>query len=71
MANTAELVAKEFNRFRGRLLGFVEACDLPDKQEHAMKQLVKSLSYDAEERLVDVLDVHGDHARERDTDRRR
>jgi hypothetical protein len=58
MASTAELVAKEFNRFRGRLLGFVEACDL-------------SLSYDAEERLVDVLDVHGDHARERDTDRRR
>lgn len=55
MEDTAELVAREFNRLRGRLLGFVEACDLPDKQERAMKQLVKSLSYDAEERILEVL----------------
>lgn len=54
--NTAveEAVAREMNRLRGRLLGFIEACGLPDSQERGMKQLTKSLTYDAEERIIEV-----------------
>lgn len=47
-----ETVALELNRLRGRLLGFIEACGLPASQERGMKQLTKSLSYDAQERIL-------------------
>lgn len=52
---TEELVAVELNRLRGRLCGLIESWGLPHRQERAAKQLVKSLSYDSEERILEAI----------------
>jgi hypothetical protein len=49
-------VRRSFNRLRGKLCGFVEACGLPEKQERAIVSTLKNLSYDAESDIVDLLD---------------
>lgn len=49
-------IAREFNTLRGRVLGFIEACGLPERQEDGMKQTFKSLTYDAEQRLKDLFE---------------
>lgn len=43
-----EEVHLAFDRMRGRLAGFVEACGLNAKQERGLVSTMKSLSYDTE-----------------------
>jgi len=50
-----DLIAEEFNRLRGRLLGLIESWGLPDKQESGAKNTLKSLSYDAQARISDLV----------------
>jgi hypothetical protein len=54
------ILNEEFNRMRGRILGLIEACGLPDRQETGIKNTFKTLSYDAQERIFEVLDGAGD-----------
>lgn len=51
---SAEL-AKEFNNLRGRILGLIESWGLPEVQERGCKSTFKSLTYDAQARLADLL----------------
>lgn len=53
-----EKIRKEMNRMRGRLAGFIEAVGLPEKQERGAIATLKSLSYDAEKLIIDL--VFGD-----------
>lgn len=48
-------VRKEFNKSRGRLAGLIESWDLGERRERAMIQTMKSLSYDAENDLVELI----------------
>lgn len=48
-------IRREFNRMRGRLLGFLEAVGMPEKQEEGAKATLKSLSYDAENLIIDLI----------------
>jgi hypothetical protein len=50
-----ETVREDMNRLRGRLFQFVEAIGLPDKQENAVKGLVRTLTYDAQANLEAAL----------------
>lgn len=50
-----ELIAEEFNRLRGRLLGLIESWGLPEKQESGAKNTLKSLSYDAQARITEIV----------------
>lgn len=43
-----EAIAKEFNRLRGRLAGFIEACSLSPRQERGLVSTMKSMTYDTE-----------------------
>lgn len=47
---------REFNRFRGKLAGFIEACGLPERQERAIISTMKQLSYEAEASVVDLIE---------------
>jgi hypothetical protein len=49
------LVRDEYNRFRGRMFQAVEAIGLPDKQERALKGLIRQLSYDGQAALEQTL----------------
>lgn len=46
---------REFDRFRGKLAGFIEACGLPERQERALVSTMKQLSYEAEAGIKTVL----------------
>lgn len=48
-------VRKEFNRARGRLAGLIESWGLDGRREHAMIQTMKSLSYDSENAIVELI----------------
>jgi hypothetical protein len=50
-----ESIRKEFNKMRGRILGFFEAIGLPEKQEEGVKATFKSLSYESENRIVELV----------------
>lgn len=52
----AALVAAEFNRLRGRLLGLIESWGVPERQEQGMKQTLKSLTYDSEKIIKDLVE---------------
>jgi hypothetical protein len=41
-------IHREFNRLRGRLAGFIEACSLSPRQERGLVSTMKSLTYDTE-----------------------
>lgn len=41
-------VADEYNRLRGKLCGLIESWGLSDKRERAMISTLKSLTYDSE-----------------------
>ncbi len=49
------LIHRSYDRLRGRLCGFVEACGLPQAQERGLIQTLKSLSYDDEAHLVEAV----------------
>ncbi len=48
-------VRTEFNRARGRLAGLIESWGLEARQERGAIATMKSLSYDAENRIVDLV----------------
>jgi hypothetical protein len=48
-------VRSDMNRLRGRLFQAVEAAGLPDKQEHALKGVIRNTTYDAQADLESVL----------------
>lgn len=50
------VVTDEFNRLRGRLCGLIESWGLPERQERGAIQTLKSLSYDSEKVVKDLLD---------------
>ncbi len=58
MADTPaeSLLAQEFNRLRGRLSGLIESWNLPPKQERAAISTLKSLSYDSQKAIKEILE---------------
>lgn len=48
-------IAQEFNTLRGRILGLIESWGLPERQEKGCKSTFKSLTYDAEQRVKDLV----------------
>lgn len=48
-----EIVHRALNRFRGKCCGFVEACNLPERQERGIVSTLKSLSYDVEKEIIE------------------
>jgi hypothetical protein len=50
------LLAEEFNRIRGRLCGMIEAVGLPERQERGAVSTLKSLTYDAQERIGSLVE---------------
>ena len=50
-----EQIRKEFNKSRGRLAGLVESWGLDEHRERAMIATMKSLSYDSENAIVDLI----------------
>lgn len=49
-------VASEFNVLRGRILGLIESWGLPERQEKGCKSTFKSLTYDAEARIKELIE---------------
>ena len=56
MSEQERLLVEEFNRIRGRMCGLIESWGLPERQERGAIQTLKSLSYDAQERITEILD---------------
>ncbi len=54
------IISDEFNRLRGRVLGLIESWGLPERQENGAKNTFKSLSYDAQARITEILDDEAD-----------
>lgn len=50
-----EVVASEYNRLRGRLCGLVESWGLDSKRERAMISTLKSLTYDSEKLVKELV----------------
>lgn len=49
------------NRLRGRLFGAIEATGMKEKQENAIKGLIRQLTYDAQRDLESLLRENGKH----------
>lgn len=55
---TSEAIAQvreDMNRLRGRLFEAIEVAGLPEKQENALKGLVRKTSYEAQADLESIL----------------
>lgn len=50
-----ETLRTDMNRLRGKLFGAIEAAGLPERQENALKGLIRTLSYDAQAGLESAL----------------
>lgn len=50
-----EVVTDSMNRLRGRCCGLVESWGLDEKRERAMIQTLKSLSYDTQKEIMEVI----------------
>lgn len=53
------LVIEEFNRLRGKMCGLIESWGLPERQERGAISTFKSLSYDAEKTIKELVDDDG------------
>jgi hypothetical protein len=66
MANVAgaiEQLREDMNRLRGRLFQSIEAVGLPEKQENAMKGVIRSTTYDAQANVEAALrGADGNHS---------
>lgn len=51
-------IRDDMNRLRGRLFGAIEAVGLPERQENAVKGLIRQLTYDAQANLEATLRGH-------------
>lgn len=49
------LIREEFNRMRGRLCGLIESWGLPERQERGCVNTLKSLSYDSEKVITELV----------------
>lgn len=49
-------ITEEFNRLRGRLCGLIESWGLPEKQERGAIQTLKSLSYDSQKIITELVE---------------
>jgi hypothetical protein len=55
MLEREDAVVNEFNRVRGRLCGLVESWGLDERRERAMISTLKSLTYDSEKIIKDLV----------------
>jgi hypothetical protein len=55
MADVEATLAAEFNTLRGRVLGLIESWGLPPRQEQGAKQTFKSLTYDAQAKIAELV----------------
>lgn len=53
---TEDPVAAEYNRLRGRLCGLIESWGLPERQERGMISTLKSLTYDSEAIMKELIE---------------
>lgn len=51
-----EVVVREFNSLRGRLLTIIESANLPQKQEKALTTLIKNVSFQNQAAIVDLVE---------------
>jgi hypothetical protein len=56
LTSLQQAVADEFNTCRGRVLGLIESWGLPMSQEKACKSIFKSLTYDSEARIKELVE---------------
>lgn len=56
MSEATDLVAEEYNRLRGRLCGLIESWGVPERQERGMIQTLKSLTYDSEKVIKEIVE---------------
>ena len=49
-------VAEEYDRLRGRLCGLLESWGLPDKQERGMIATLKTLTYDSQKVVKEIVE---------------
>lgn len=56
MSDLDKLLADEFNTLRGRILGLIESWGLPERQENGCKATFKSLTYDSQARISELLE---------------
>lgn len=56
MSKADSLVAEEYNRLRGRLCGLIESWGLPERQERGMINTLKSLTYDSEKVIKELIE---------------
>lgn len=56
MSETEQVIAAEFNTLRGRILGLIESWGLDPKQEQGCKSTFKSLTYDSQARILELLE---------------
>jgi hypothetical protein len=54
-ADAIEQLRDGMNRLRGRLFQLVEACGLPDHQEHALKGCVRTTTYESQADIESAL----------------
>ena len=55
MADLDSTLASEFDTLRGRVLGLIESWGLPERQENGAKQTFKSLTYDAQKTIGELV----------------
>lgn len=53
--NKEQQVTEGFNRLRGRLCGLIESYGLPEKQERGAINTLKSLSYDLQKEITELV----------------
>lgn len=55
MPSSDKQVAEEYDRLRGRLCGLIESWGLPEKQERGAIATLKSLTYDSQQVVTDLV----------------
>ena len=55
-SDRADLVAEEYNRLRGRLCGLIESWNLPERQERGAISTLKSLTYDSQAVIQELVE---------------
>lgn len=56
MNDKEKVLAEEFNRLRGQLCGLIESWGLDEKQERGAISTLKTLSYNSQEAIAQLLD---------------
>lgn len=52
-------IREDMNRLRGRMFEAIEAAGLPDKQEDALKRLIRQQTYDSQANLESIVRKNG------------